>query len=314
MPNNTYNAADWESVRTSFANSLMVGVKMNALAENIGSTWPYAGADETPSKYIDLTWDELEVHPTFLNRPERIQMLIEILKETLAFDSPLGDMVEQTDQKAARENEMERTLEKLAIPLDFPINLSNLEAETKEFCEREKLVGIGEFVAFCQRMAKNIVIGGDYRSFLNALATVDEAGISKYIPFRKGAKGLHLPEGAALAVSIRSKAEQAALLKRFGGRLSAAELSAANISSEAVNRAEAAVLKRIDQYIGYFKDQAKTLTAKLENGETMDRDFMAIGNPSVEFVASAMLKKQLKPSGKGESKGLFSIFGKLFKK
>lgn len=315
MSNSTsYNAADWDSVRTSFATSLMVGVKLNALAENIGENWPYAGADETPSKYIDLTWDELQEHPTFLNRPERIQMLIDILKETLAFDNPLGDMVEQTDEKAAKENEMERTLEKLSIPLTFPINLSNLEAETKEFCEREKLVGIGEFVSFCQRMAKNIVIGGDYRSFLNALATVDEAGISKYIPFRKGSKGLHLPEAAALAVATRSKAEQASLLKRYGGRMSAEEQRIATLSAEAVNRAEEAILKRIDLYIGHFKDQAKALTAKLETGETLDRDFMAIGNPSLEFVASALLKKALNPNTKSESKGIFGIFSKLFKK
>src|SRR6185503_7450835 len=91
-------AKDWDEIRTAFATSLMVDTSLNSLAQNLdGPEWPIKGKDETPAKYIDLSFNEVvEMLQLKGQKPERIDQLISLLKETLAFDSPFGEMVEQT--------------------------------------------------------------------------------------------------------------------------------------------------------------------------------------------------------------------------
>src|SRR5438874_1871798 len=79
--------AQWEKVRKSFHLSIMVDTSLSSLAQNLdGADWPIKGTGETPSKYIDLSFEELLLMPGFTTHPERAVQLLSILRETLAFD------------------------------------------------------------------------------------------------------------------------------------------------------------------------------------------------------------------------------------
>ena len=88
-----FTEKDWDEVRTAFASSIMVDTQVSSLAQNLdGPTWPVKSKDETPAKYIDLSYGEaLELLALKGQSAEKLDLLISILKETLAFDNPFGD-------------------------------------------------------------------------------------------------------------------------------------------------------------------------------------------------------------------------------
>jgi hypothetical protein len=210
-----FTEKDWDEVRTAFASSLMVDTKISSLAQNLdGPEWPVKAKDETPAKYIDLSFGEaLELLALKGQTADKLDLLITILKETLAFDNPFGDMVEQTEAAAAKDNPLLKNMTRIGLSEQFPISLTALNADTMEFCRLEHLKTLGEFAVFAQSMSQNVIIGGDFRRLLNAIANLDEVTLSELLPYRKGSKGLHLIE--AIGHATRSpdpllKAKEAA--------------------------------------------------------------------------------------------------------
>lgn len=253
-------AKDWDEVRSAFATSIMVDTAMSSLAQNLdGPDWPIKGKDETPAKYIDLSFDEvLELLQLKGQKPERIDQLIGILKETLAFDSPFGEMVEQTKAAEARDNPLIKNLAKLAIPQDFPMSLTALEAGTLEFCKLEKLATLGEFAVFAQTMAQSVIVGGDFKKLLNALSHVDETALAEALPFRRGVKGLHLVESLAQATRSPNPTAHAA------------------------------------QAASWFKDDLAAIERDLSSGGALARHFVVLNNAALEQKAAALLRPHLK--------------------
>lgn len=201
MPVPKYTEKDWNDVRTAFASSIMVDTQVSSLAQNLdGPTWPVKSKDETPAKYIDLSYEEaIELLALKGQTADKLDLLISILKETLAFDSPFGDMVEQTEAASVRDNPLLKNMSRIGVPEAFPISLTALGADTVEFCKLENLKTLGEFAVFAQGMSQNVIIGGDFRKLLNALSNLDEVTLSEILPFRRGAKGLHLVEALGQA-------------------------------------------------------------------------------------------------------------------
>jgi hypothetical protein len=274
-------AKDWDEVRGAFASSIMVDTSLNSLAQNLdGPEWPIKGKDETPAKYVDLTFNEVvELLELKGQKPERIDQLIGILKETLAFDSPFGEMVEQTQAASERDNPLLKNLAKLSIPENFPIALTMLDAGTIEFCKLEKLSTLGEFAVFAQGMSQNVIVGGDFKKLLNALSHVDERSLAEVLPFRVGHKGLHLVEAIAQAAR----------------------------STDGATRAELATT--------WFRDELTALEKDLKEGGSLSRYFVAIGNQEVEKRALELLRPHLRVAAKEaapEKKkgGLFGWFSR----
>jgi hypothetical protein len=190
-----YTAKDWDEVRLAFASSLMVDISISSLAQNLDSPdWPIKRPEETPTAYIDLTYEEVCELLALKGFPTHADLLISILKDTLAFDDPFGDMVQQTAAAGERDNALLKNMAKLEVPESFPIGLTALDEDTREFCRLEKLQTLGEFARFAQGLAQNVIVGGDFKRLLNALSHVDEATLAQLLPFRRGAKGLHLIE------------------------------------------------------------------------------------------------------------------------
>lgn len=279
-------AKDWDEVRTAFATSIMVDTSLNSLAQNLdGPEWPIKSKDETPAKYIDLNFEEVvELLQLKGQRPERLDQLISILKETLAFDSPFGEMVEQTQAASERDNPLLKNLTKLGISENFPITLTALEPATLEFCKLEGRHTLGEFAVFAQSMSQNVIVGGDFKKLLNALSHVDETALAEVLPFRRGQKGLHLIE----ALGHAAKAPDAAA------------------------RAELATT--------WFRDELMAIEKDVANGGSLERHFVVLVNAELEKKAAALLRPMLRaPAGAtttsnavGEKKksGLFGWFSR----
>jgi hypothetical protein len=198
-----FTEKDWDEVRTAFASSIMVDTQISSLAQNLdGPVWPVKSKEETPAKYIDLSYGEaLELLALKGQTADKLDLLISIMKETLAFDSPFGDMVEQTEAAAERDNPLLKNMARIGVPVKFPISLTALNSDTVEFCKLEDLKTLGEFAVFAQEMSQNVIIGGDFRKLLNALSNLDENTLTEILPFRKGTKGLHLIEALGQAVA-----------------------------------------------------------------------------------------------------------------
>jgi hypothetical protein len=274
-------AKDWDEVRTAFASSIMVDTPLNSLAQNLdGPEWPIKAKEETPAKYVDHSFDEvIEVLQLKGQSPERLDQLIGILRETLAFDNPFGEMVAQTEVASERDNPLLKNLAKLGIPENFPIVLTALAPATLEFCKLERLSTLGEFAVFAQGMSQSVIVGGDFRKLLNALSHVDEGALAEVLPFRRGAKGLHLVEALAQVAPAADAAERAALA------------------------------------VTWFRDELTAIERDVSAGGSLARQFVVLGNPALETKAADLLRPHLRVtqpaplSAPAPKKGLF---GRLF--
>jgi hypothetical protein len=203
-------AREWDELRTAFASSIMVNTSLSSLAQNLdGLEWPLAGRDETASAYIDLDYAELTAALAGRGHPEAAALLLQILRETLAFDQPFGEMVKQTQAAADRDNPLLRTLQRLGIPENFPLELTLLDDTARQLCRLEQVWSIGEFAMFAQRLAQGVIVGGDLRRLLNALVQADEVTLAMLLPFRPGTTGLHLAEALGQASRAADPAEHA---------------------------------------------------------------------------------------------------------
>ncbi|MCC6416597.1 MAG: hypothetical protein IT582_11865 [Opitutaceae bacterium] len=255
----------------------MVDTALSSLAQNLeGPDWPIKGPDETPAAYIDLAYDEAAELLQMKGYPGKMGLLISLLKDTLAFDDPFGEMVEQSAQTAERENTLLKNLAKLGIPEEFPINLTGLDQGTLEFCRLEQLPTLGAFARFAQTMSQQVIVGGDFRKLLNALSHVDEIGLAALIPFRAGAKGLHLVE--CLAQTSRS----------------------------------GNVPERTAEALAHFADDLSALRARMAAGADLQREIMVLNDAEAENRVVGILTPLLgdKPA-EPVKKGFFSrLFGK----
>lgn len=272
-----YTAQDWDAVRSAFSSSIMVDTSLNSLAQNLdGPDWPIPG--DTPASYIDLSFDEMrEMLAIKGHPPDQADVLIGILQETLAFDNPFGEMVEQNEAAAQRDNQLLKNLAKLDIPQEFPIALVALSDDTREFCAHENIATLGALAIFAQGMSQTVIVGGDFRKLLNSLSHVDESAIAEVLPFRPGTTGLHLVEALALATRSSDPAGQAQLA------------------------------------VDWFKDELEQLRADLAVRGAFARHFSVLGNAELEAAAMALLSPYIKlPSS--SSRGMFGSLARLFGK
>jgi hypothetical protein len=149
-------------------------------------------------------------------------------------------------------------------------------------------------------MSTRVVIGGDFRALLNALSHGDEAGVGQFLPFRKGASGLHLAEALGLASASLSRPEQVALALAGGAKLSAADTAAAAaLSVEQRTALQQRVRIAVVAVLDWFSAEKTALVADLRAGGSLERQLVVIGDPVREAIAAqqfrAVLGSQLTP-------------------
>lgn len=319
-----FSSTDWDEVRKKFRHSIMADTSLVSLAQNLDtSEWPHKGEDERPSKYMDFTYDELLMMPEIMGKPERADHLIGILKETLAFDDPFGDMVAQVEETAAKENPILKTLARLGISEDFPLVLCNFTEGTLMVCGSEGVKTIGGFANLGQQMSTRVVLGGDFRTALNALTHGDDEGIAQFLPYRKGSTGLHLAEAFGLAAAGLARADQLALGKYYGARLPHADATSARVLTKAqADKLTVGLQAKAVAALDWFKDEKAALLKHLNEGGTYERYFVVINDPAREAIAvqlaSGLLKVEPKkaptPAAAAESGKKGGFFSRLFGK
>ena len=316
-----YTSTEWDDIRKKFRHSIMAETSLISLAQNLDNQeWPQSGPDATPAKYIDFDYDELLMMPEIAGKAEKADHLIGILKETLSFDDPFGDMVSQVEETASKENPILKTLARLGIPEKFPMMLANFSEGTRIVCASEGVKTIGEFANLGQQMSTRVVLGGDFRNALNALSHGDEEGIGQFLPYRKGSTGLHLAEAIGLIPAGLPRAEQLSLAKAYGAKLSNTDAAAAKpISKDQIEKHEGMMRASVNAALDWFKDDKEALIKHLANGGSYERYFVVLNDPVREAIAVKLISAVVKnvaqtgvATAAEEKKGGFfsKIFGK----
>lgn len=318
-----FTSTEWDDIRKKFRHSIMADTSLVSLAQNLDTKeWPHKADDEKPSKYIEFGYDELLMLPEIAGSADKADHLIGILKETLAFDDPFGDMVAEVEKTAAKDNPILKTLGRLNIPATYPMSLANFSEGTRVVCASEGVKTIGEFANLGQQMSTRVVLGGDFRNALNALTHGDEEGIGQFLPFRKGSTGLHLPEAIGLISAGLPRPDQLGLAKAYGAKLSPADSAAArSLTKDQVEKIESGLRVTLNAALEWFKDQKPALVKHLEDGGTYERYFVVINDPAREAIAVRLTASVLKVSAKAAAASPASgepkkggLFGRLFGK
>ncbi|MDP0501576.1 MAG: hypothetical protein Q7P63_15900 [Verrucomicrobiota bacterium JB022] len=305
---------EWDSVRERFKSSMMVGTEMAKLASNVDRVWPLKGRDEVPLKYLPLTLDELLMLPGIAEHPKRVRLMMDIFEETMAFDDPFGEMAEQVDSSSRHDDKPLKVLKDLEIPREYPVDLCNISAETRKFCQDEDIKTIGDFLLFAQNMAQNVVVGGDFRTMLNGFTSQDEKEIAKYLPNRPGFPGLHLPEAFGHIARSLSPEQFVYMLQRFGGKPTAEQKQLRELSQEEVTALDERFNTQKHKLFAFFeKESLDVLTVLKEGGSRQERYFMVLNDPQLEIVAMGVARIMTGEAGSGKArkKGFFArLFGR----
>lgn len=291
-----FTSTEWDDIRKKFRHSIMADTSLVSLAQNLDTKeWPHAGEDEKPSKYIDFSYDELMMLPEIAGNAGQADHLIGILKETLAFDDPFGDMVAQVEETSSKENPILKTLGRLNIPEAYPLSLSNFSEGTRVVCASEGIKTIGEFANLGQQMSTRVVLGGDFRNALNALTHGDEEGIGQFLPYRKGSTGLFLAEAIGLIPAGLPRADQLGLAKAYGTKLTNSEAAAAKtLGKDQVEKLESLMRVTTSTALEWFKDDREKLIKLISDGGSYERYFAVINDAAREAIAVKLASGALK--------------------
>jgi len=271
---------EWDELRLAFHRSILMDTPLASLAQNIdGCVWPIRTPDETPCAYMDLSHVEVFAALRARSLPlSRFDDLVEIMRGTLSFDNSFGAMLPVTavGPSDTLGEGLKKSLARLDIPEEFPLELCAFTPGTKTFCRAEGMATLKDFLLFAGRASRKAVVGGEFRELLNAVAHVDEATLARYLPFRPKSTGLHLIEALALLVRPMD-IEQRVLVAR---------------NSEEIPD----VLKRgVDAYTTYFPSQLKDLRAQVSKGTPVSRMVVSLDDLSLESAVCSLLNSLLDP-------------------
>ncbi|NBB79413.1 MAG: hypothetical protein GVY36_08205 [Verrucomicrobia bacterium] len=287
----------------------MKETEMAILGQNAGFSWPFKGSGETPEKYIQYDFEELQSVPGLIGKKSRIRRLFDILRETLAFDDPFSELANSLEAEGETDFTFERILSKYNIPLDFPVHLLHFSPEVEALIKREQIRTLVELVHHGQNSAPDDAEAQDLKDFLNGLAHKDEIGIARHIPFRPNVWGLHLIEAIGLIAEKLPENAQVHLLSLTDARLMPQEEAVLeNVDIESAEASLATATDRVAAAQDWFKEESEELEEVRQKEGALDRLFIAINHPERERLGLALAKLTLgcvddKKSG---------LFGRLF--
>lgn len=269
----------WDALRQRFQQSMMLQTSIAALAENIdGCVWPIRAADETPSDYVDLPYSGAlsRLRARGLQDAE-LDKLVVILRGTLAFDDSFGEMVDIAGRAEADLDPVSRNLSRLGIPADFPVDLCHLKPATVEFCAREGIKVIDDFLLFARSTSRQVIVGEDFRDLLNALTHLDESTVARFLPLRGQTGGLFFVEALAQLLRPLSEEERQQLV-----------LQPTRLSVEA--RAKG------NRLAVYFSAQIEEMRAALAAGTPLSRLVAPLNDLTVEPAVASVLRLFIDPN------------------
>jgi hypothetical protein len=264
---------------------------------------------------MGLELDELYEVPGLIGKKSRVRKLMDILRETLAFDDPFSDLVDSVELDGVEDHTFERILAKFNIPSEYPAKLVKFKKTTYDLLRAESPGTLLDVIRLGQLMPHDEPEGEELRFFLNGLAHMDEERMARHLPYRRGDRGLFLPEEIGLTASRLDPSVQAAILQQSGLELT--EEETANLSKTASSlQVEAdvkAAIESIARACEWFSDEANKLKEAFSNGTDPNRYFIPIQDPKVERIALALARIHLGLSD-CERSGIIGRISGLFKR
>lgn len=302
----TYSEDDWIQIRAHFMGSILVDVHLHKLAKNMGASWPIKKKDESPAKYLEYSFEELANAPGLAGHPSRLQLLLDILKETASFDDPFQNMMEAKPEISTKSAATDQILQKLEISPDFPLKFTTLSSDTRELCEAEGAVTVGQCASLLQRMAQSVILGGEVRGFLNSLAHCDERALRQYLPLRPGTHGPRLAETYGILIRNLPDAQRAACL------------APSHSNQELLAQAQRQIQGDTAALLEWFPAEAAQLRENVAKGQDVERFFHPLGDAALEKAAARLAFRCFSPepatgAEQAKSEGLVGRLTGLFR-
>jgi hypothetical protein len=303
-PSYTYTEDDWTHLRAHFMGSILVDVHLHKLAQNIGASWPIKDKGETPARYLEYSFSELLAAPGLNGQPARLQLLLDILKETACFDNPFQDMVSTAPVPKRSVESAAQLLRRVGVPTDYPVEFTALSPDTRRLCEGEGATTICDAVALFQSMAQSVIVGGDVRQLLNSLANADLQTLASHLPLRPGTRrGLHLAE--AIGILIRAQPDSAREACFTAARDPGCLDASADVAFQHLR-------ERLPRLLELFPDETQILAEIVSSGESIERFFVTLANADLENAAVCLVRGHFAPPVQPEPAPV-SLVGRLAK-
>ena len=307
-----YTTEEWDMIRKRFEASALNDMDLSILAQNAGKKWPFKGSDETPSKYIEFKYEELGSVPGLVGKKKRIQNLVDILRETLAFDDPFGDMADKVEHDGETDLTYERVLERFEIPTDFPARFIAFDEQGRSLIRDHGFETLIDVVRYGKTLHYDVEGVDDLKALMNSLAHRDELGIAKYLPYRRGTLGVHLAEAIGHIARMIDVTLQIELRSQIGDELKPEEAEMLDQTSTMTLEARLKMaLEHIDEVSEWFSAEAADLRELVENGGSYERYFITLNEHMIERVALALTRIKF-GDPQLEKTGLIAKLGGLF--
>jgi hypothetical protein len=304
-----YSADEWEHIRKRFSESILKKTEIAELGRSVGISWPFKGNGETPEKYIQFNFEELQNVPGLIGKKKRVADLMDVLREILAFDDPFSSMMDTVENKS--ENRVyKRALKKLEIPENYPISLMFFSSKTKKLLHENGIKTLLEAIRFGERLSEN---NDDLNSLISGLGLVNKATIKKHLPIRIGQLGLHLPEATGLMVRNIEEPIRLKLLIQAGLVTSGENPGEEAVKSDTLETPVKLALVRFKELCSWFSTQADELRKICDSPESIERYFLPINDAELERVAIALAMLHFGAPNKTKD-GMFKKVSNLFKR
>lgn len=90
-----YSAEEWDFLCAHFRETPLAEAQLSQLATSVGYRWPIADKKEIVDRYLDFKYEDLSSAPGLVRRPKRVQLLVDILRQTLSFEMPMDEYTDQ---------------------------------------------------------------------------------------------------------------------------------------------------------------------------------------------------------------------------
>lgn len=282
-------AARWDKVAFNAQGSPLEDLSITCLAKNSGSRpWPRNASKakgDTLARYIYLSFEELQtIEQLDLKTATH---LLEICEAILLFETGCNDLAnfENLDEQA--EAQHVRFLERFGLYRDYPIALSNLDADFRELCAAEEVVTLIDLMGFIDRLSDKAWIGGGYQSLQNIFAHGDEKGLCQYFPYRMRHRGFHLPEAISLCLDRLPRKDLQAVLDYYDQRQK--KILFGRKRAELPKVVENRLLLEILHCLHYFGRRQPKLLVRLHDSAYLSRELVFLQNPKVENLICWLL-------------------------
>ncbi len=310
-----YSAQEWEHFRKRFSNSILKTTELAELGRSVGISWPFKGSGETPEKYISFSFEELQSVPGLIGKKKRVNDLMDVLREILAFDDPFSNMMDTVEKKSGENRIYEDILKKLGVSENYPVGLMSFSHKTKELLHSNGIKTLIEAIHFGNRSSAKSEMDNDLYSFINSLVLINETTIRKHLPLRSGQSGLHLPEAIGLLVRDIDKSARIELLVQAGIPLADSESSAREATApKNLETLLKVIAVRFNELCSWFGEQTNELKQLCHSTESIERYFLPINDAAIERVAIALSIIYLRDDTGKTTNGLFKKMSNLFKK